>query len=439
MKKKTIFFIAMGAFVFTVALTVILLICGNTVNLEKGTKLSQGEVPLSAPVIVADTSGEFDSVLRAAKDLQNDFSAVTGKTPALQKKLNASTTNIIVGTIGKSNLIDALINNGTMDVTAIKDKWEGYQIAVYTGINGNEKTIVIAGADMRGTIYGIYALSEAIGVSPWYWWADIPVAEQKTLSLPVETLTQEEFPDVKYRGIFINDEEASAVWGKMYENDTDSQGSPNPYIYGKMFELLLRLKANTLWPAMHATSDAFNAIVNPKTGVAYNAELAGEYGIVMGSSHCEMLLCNNETEWVPWCEANVGKYNLKKINNDWKASYDYTVNAEAMNAYWEDRVAANYQYENIYTLGLRGVHDSEILCSALADKSWAGKASVVRQAVEAQVAILEKYEDSYEKESGERREFATCFCPYKEAAEYYKHDLSLPEDCIILFADDNYG
>ncbi|MBQ7364359.1 MAG: glycosyl hydrolase 115 family protein, partial [Clostridia bacterium] len=174
-------------------------------------------------------------------------------------------------------------------------------------------------------------------------------------------------------------------------------------------------------------------------GISYNATLANEYGIVMGASHCEMLLCNNETEWEPWCIKNQGKYNLTKINNSWRDSYDYTVNAEAMNAYWEDRVAANYRFENIYTIGLRGLHDSEILCSALTDKSWEGKAAVVQQAVEAQLAILEKYEDIYENETGVRREFATCFCPYKEAAEYYKYDLSLPEDCIILYADDNYG
>ena len=404
-----------------------------------GNKLASGDVALASPVIVMDETNEYSSVLRAIKDLQNDFKAVTGKTPATKTAPDDAATTLIIGTIGESKIIDSLIANKTLDVSAILGKWEAYQIGVYSGLNGSEKTIVIAGSDMRGTIYGIYELSEQIGVSPWYWWADMPIKENKTLSLKAEALTKEESPDVKYRGIFINDEEASVIWGKQYENNTDSQGSPNPFIYGKMFELLLRLKANTLWPAMHATSDAFNAILNPETGIAYNAELAHEYGIVMGSSHCEMLLCNNETEWVPWCEANKGKYGLQKINNDWKASYDYTVNAQAMNAYWEERVAANYRFENVYTIGLRGVHDSEILCSALSDKSWESKAEVVRSAIEAQLAILEKYEAIYEQETGTRREFATCFCPYKEAAEYYKYDLSLPSDCIILFADDNYG
>ncbi|MBQ7365175.1 MAG: glycosyl hydrolase 115 family protein, partial [Clostridia bacterium] len=220
---------------------------------------------------------------------------------------------------------------------------------------------------------------------------------------------------------------------------TDSPGSPNPETYKKVFELILRLKANTLWPAMHNLSDAFNKEINPETGIAYNAELADAYGVVMGSSHCELMLCNNETEWVPWCERNVGKYGLKKINNSWKSSYDYTVNAEAMNAYWEERVATNYRFDNIYTIGLRGVHDSEILCSALSDKSWASKATVVQSAVEAQLDILRKYEAIRSEELGYEVTFPTCYAVYKEAAEYYKYDLSLPESCIILFCDDNYG
>lgn len=406
----------------------------NTPVTPSGSKLTSGEVTLTSPVILTD-SKDHSGVLRAAEDLFADFEAVIGKKPATE----GSGTAILIGTVGKSEAIDRLIADSTLDASFLKDAWEAFHIGVYSGIDGRDKTVVIAGSDLRGTVYGIYTLSELIGVSPWHWWADVPTKENKSLSLTVETLTREEKPDVKYRGIFINDEEASAVWGKMYENTTDSQGSPNPFIYGKMFELLLRLKANTLWPAMHATSDAFNAIVNPETGIAYNAELANEYGIVMGASHCEMLLCNNETEWVPWCEKNAAKYGMTKINNNWKDSYDYTVNAEGMNAYWEDRVAANYKFENIYTIGLRGVHDSEILCSALSDKSWASKATVVAAAIEAQIAILEKYENLYEEEFGVRREFATCFCPYKEAAEYYKYGLPLPEDCILLFADDNYG
>lgn len=191
---------------------------------------------------------------------------------------------------------------------------------------------------------------------------------------------------------------------------------------------------------MHEKSDAFNAYINEKTGVSYNAEMAERYGVIMGSSHAEMLLCCNPTEWVPWCEKNKGKYNLKKLENDWKKSYDYTVNSEAMNAYWEDRVAANYRFENTYTIGLRAVHDAGILCSALGSSAtYQQKAGIVKKAVAAQLAILKKYEQKYEQETGQKKEFPKVFCPYKEAAEYYKYDLGLPDDTIILWCDDNYG
>jgi len=402
-------------------------------------KILTGDIALNGSIVLsADSDEEFAPVLRALTDLQKDFKAVTGKEPVIDSSATGNVT-VLVGTLGHSKTVDSLVSSGMLDVSAIKDRWEAFTMGVYRGINGEDITIVIAGADKRGTVYGIYTLSELIGVSPWYWWADVPVKTDKNLSLSAESLTVTEYPDVKYRGIFLNDEENFTFWSEAFENATTSPGSPNPETYKKVFELILRLKANTLWPAMHNLSDAFNKEINPDTGIAYNAELADQYGVVMGSSHCELMLCNNETEWVPWCERNVGKYNLKKIGNSWKNSYDYTVNAEAMNAYWEERVATNYRFDNIYTIGLRGVHDSEILCSALSDKSWASKATVVQSAVEAQLEILRKYEAIRSEELGYEVTFPTCYAVYKEAAEYYKYDLSLPESCIILFCDDNYG
>ena len=457
MKRKALFLLALALLIMTVLFTVS---CGkeNTTSTDptgettptptttakdpatvtSASKLTSGELSLAAPVIVADDD-DYAGVTRAIGDLQKDFRAVTDKSPEIKSAADSSATNIIVGTIGKSAVIDSLVDSGAIDVSTIKGQWEGFHMGVYHGFNGEKDAIVIAGADLRGTIYGIYTLSELIGVSPWYWWADVPTKEDKNLTLSVTDLSRDEKPDVQYRGIFINDEENFTFWSEKFEDAVTSPGSPNPETYKKVFELILRLKANTLWPAMHNLSDAFNKEVNPDTGIAYNAELADLYGVIMGSSHCELMLCNNETEWVPWCERNVGNYGLRKLNNDWKASYDYTVNAEAMDAYWEERVAANYKFENVYTIGLRGVHDAEILCSALSDKSYASKATVVASAIEAQLAIIEKYENLYEEEFGVRREFVTTYCPYKEAAEYYKYDLPLPEDCIILFCDDNYG
>ncbi|MCR5792645.1 MAG: glycosyl hydrolase 115 family protein [Lachnospiraceae bacterium] len=397
----------------------------------------------------SDTNGktEYSQVQRAGEDLKNDIKEVTGKTPevvatesALAQKKGKSTQVVIAGTIGHSDLIDKLINEGKLDTSKVANEWEAYSLQLVDNpCAGVEKALVIVGSDKRGTIYGIYTLSEKIGVSPWYWWGDVGIDKKSELSFTKSEIEQTDKPDVKYRGIFLNDEENFQEWSKRFENDTDSPGSPNAKTYEKVFELMLRLKSNILWPAMHQQSTAFNGEINPETGISFNAEAADRYGIVMGASHCEMLLRNNETEWEPWCEKNQYKYHIEKVNNNWKDGYDYTVNKEAMNAYWEERVASNYKFDNVYTIGLRAVHDSAINCRDLADKSYAGKATVVKQAVEAQVAILEKYEKKYEEETGEKKKFAKLFCPYKEAAEYFKYDLSLPDDTIIVWADDNHG
>lgn len=380
-------------------------------------------------------------VLRAMGDLQADVEQVTGQAPLLTEEAAVlGSRAVIVGTAGRGGLIDSLAAEGKLDLSAVSGEWEAFTIQIVEQpAEGVGRALVIAGSDMRGTIYGIYELSEQIGVSPWYWWGDVPVERLDEVILEKASAEKTEKPDVRYRGIFLNDEENFSYWSRLLEDETDSPGTPGANAYARVFELLLRLKANSIWPAMHEESTAFNAELNPETGVSFNAETADRYGVIVGSSHCEMLLRNNATEWVPWCEANEGKYNLQKINNDWKSSYDYTVNAEAMEVYWEEAVARNYKFENMYTIGLRGVHDAGINCSALSDKSIAGKAGVVKQAVEAQLRILEKYEEKYYQETGEHKTFLKIYCSYKEAADYFKYDISLPEDTVIVWGDDNYG
>ncbi len=394
------------------------------------------------PVIYVDAN-DYKQSVRAVKDLQKDFERVTGTKPAIvtdEKDLSGAGVAIIIGTLGKSSFVTSLENDGRIGLDSIKDKWEAYNISVVENLTDNvKKAVVIAGSDKRGTVYGTYELSELIGVSPWYFWGDVEIEHADTIELPIEKLTQTEMPDVKYRGIFINDEENFTAWSTHF-TDKNSPGKPNPNTYKLVFELLLRLKANTLWPAMHDDSDAFYKYKNPKTGISYNAELADDYGVVMSASHCEMLQRNNVDEWGSWCEANKNKYNLKKVSSDsWGSSYDYTVNAEAMNAYWEERVAECYRFENIFMIGLRGVHDSGINCSQLSDKSYKGKATVVKKAVEAQLEILEKYEKLLSEERGEEVKFTTAYCVYKEAAEYFKHGIGLPSDCCLMYAEDNHG
>lgn len=399
---------------------------------------------VSAGILIDfDSAGktEYKQVVRAATDLQNDIKAVTGASAVLTAdKTKAGKTAVIAGTVGHSDIIDELVSSGRIDVSDITGKWEAFTIKIVENpFAGCDSALVVAGSDKRGTIYGIYEISQAIGVSPWYWWGDVEIVKKQSVVLTGAEIEKTEAPDVKFRGIFINDERNLTNWSEKFKDELTSPGTPNPEMYKRVFELMLRLKANTLWPAMHNYSTGFNVKINPETGKPFNAEAADDYGIIMGASHCEMLLRNNEAEWAPWCRENEGKYGLTKVNNDWNQSYDYTVNPQAMNQYWRERVAVNYKYDNLYTIGLRGVHDSGINCKNLSNPTYENKAKVVKQAVEAQLAILSEYEQKYFEETGEHKEFPKIYCPYKEAAEYFKFDLSLPSDTYILWADDNYG
>jgi Glycosyl hydrolase family 115 len=241
--------------------------------------LAQGE--RLAPVAVAP--GDFECVRVAAGLFTEDIERVTGHRPALvTTAVRPPGPAVLIGTLGQSPLIDQLATAGRIDAAQIRGQWESFSI---TAVDGS---LVIAGSDRRGTAYGVFELSRAMGVSPWYWWADVAPAHRDNLFVRAGT---RKFgpPSVQYRGIFINDED----WGlqpwaaKTFE---PAVGNIGPKTYARICELLLRLKANTLWPAMHEVSTPFNAIPE-------NREVADRYGIVMGASHCEPLLRNNVGEW----------------------------------------------------------------------------------------------------------------------------------------------
>lgn len=212
---------------------------------EAAVKVEDGDIALKDATVYIDSVSEHSLVQRAAGDLVKDFERVTGKAADLKSTLSdLGDRAVIVGTIGNSALIDSLVSAGILDISAIEGKWEGYTIGVYKNLTANLKeAVVIAGSDARGTVYGIYELSEQLGVSPWYWWADIPVETSENPTLAVKELTQTEMPDVKFRGIFINDEENFTFWSEAFEN---SKKAPGTKTYATIFELLLRLKANTL-------------------------------------------------------------------------------------------------------------------------------------------------------------------------------------------------
>jgi hypothetical protein len=357
----------------------------------------------AAPIVLPE--GTPPSVARAAADFQADVERVTGLRPRLETGLpEAAPAVVIAGVIGQSALLDRLVSEHKLDASRLSGAWESFVIQVVPQpFPGIERALVIAGSDRRGAVFGLYEVSEQIGVSPWYWWADVAPKHQETLAIAAGT---HRFgpPSVKYRGIFINDEDWGLVPWAAHTFDP-ATGNLGPKTYARVFELLLRLKANTLWPGMHPTTTPFNAIPE-------NARLADEYGIVMGSSHAEPMLRNNVGEWTAPHE-----------------EYNYATNAAGVRKYWEERLETNGRYENIYTLGMRGIHDSGMQ----GPKTKAG-----------QIALLEKiFADQRELISRHVRpeveQVPQMFCAYKEVLDLYRGGLRVPDDVTIVWPDDNFG
>ncbi|MDC0683023.1 glycosyl hydrolase 115 family protein [Sorangium atrum] len=367
-----------------------------------------------AAVDIYVDAADHAAVVRAVGDLQADVERVSGVKPAVKSSLaGLSARAIIVGTLGKSAIVDELVAQGKLDVEGVSGKWESFAVqAVSAPVAGVERALVIAGSDRRGAVYGVYDVSQAIGVSPWYWWAD--VAPERVSTVTVEgALRKQGEPSVKYRGIFINDEENFAAWSAA---KMDAGKKVGPETYKRVFELLLRLKANFLWPAMHEASDEFNKYPE-------NAQNADRYGIVMGSSHPEMLLRNNVKEWGPWASSHA--------SGGRTPAYDYSVNPQVIHDYWDYRVEKNGKYENAYSIGMRGEHDSGLVAANA--RTTAEKVTLMQRIFAAQREILAARVDP-----DPTRVFQV-FTPYKEVLTLYNSGLEVPEDATILWAEDNHG
>ena len=362
-----------------------------------------------ASVILLDDE-DFAVVKTAAGLLADDVERITGKradviTADRVSEIN-STPAVVAGTVGHSKLIDEMAECGIIDISSIKGKWESYIVSTVKLPDNEAPVLVIAGSDRRGTAYGLMTISEAIGVSPWYWWADVTPQTRKALYLEPGCFIQGE-PSVQYRGIFINDERFGG-WSRWAEQTFDKEsGKVGPKTYQKVFELLLRLKGNLLWPAMHNGTQAFN-------GDPENARLADEYAIVMGSSHCEQMLRNNEDEW-----KNVGTY----------GDFNYITNRQTMIDYWEERVRTNGRYENIYTLGLRGIHDYPMEGARTTEE----RTALMQKALDDQRDIIRRNVDAPVEEVPQM------LCTYEEVLDAYHHGLEVPEDVTLLWSDDKHG
>lgn len=344
-------------------------------------------------VTIACCNSEKLVVRTSLEMLGRDIRTVLSATTELNDKVGA----IVVGTVGQSNLI----NETGIDLSALKNKKQAFLLTV-----SQDGKLVVAGSDSHGTAYGILEISRLLGVSPWEWWADVTPEKRETFRLSSK-FRELQSPSVEYRGIFINDEDWGLMpWGNQTYEPSDVKGEIGPRTNERIFELLLRLRANTCWPAMHECTLPFFLTKG-------NREMAKKYGIFVGASHCEPMACNAAGEW----------------SRRGKGVYDYVNNSPAVYKFWEDRVKEVAGQEILYTLGMRGVHDGKMQGAKTVEEQKA----VLDRVPADQRGLLEKYVNK------EVTQVPQVFIPYKEVLDIYHAGLQVPEDVTLMWCDDNYG
>lgn len=346
-------------------------------------------VNLAEVTIVYDAS-DAPLVAQMAETLADDIEMVSGVRPSVST-VETDGPVVVLGTAGNSSVVssDADLNG----------KWESYSIKT-----GKDR-IEVVGSDPRGLAYGVFRISEAIGVSPWYWWADVPVVHDAAPEYAENYVSDE--PSVKYRGVFINDED----WGMKTWSERNFEkelGDIGPKTYDKVCELMLRLKANMIAPAMHTCTGAFYS--HPESQV-----MADKWNIMITTSHCEPLLVNNAAP-TDWDTAVDGEWN-------------FLTNRDRIVKKMDDRIRETSQYDNIYTTGMRGLHDEAMKGS----DDPAVRARTLEKVFDAQREILEKYKDM------PAEQIRQIFVPYKETLDVYDAGLVVPEDITLVWTDDNYG
>jgi len=345
-----------------------------------------------APIIV---DGKLDrGVMHAVANLQGDLASVGGNRGQLLAGNTQAPVAIIVGTLGNSPIIDRLVRERKLDATGLAGQWEAYvQQVVANPAPGIGKALVIAGADKRGTIFGMYDLSRRIGVSPWAWWADVPPKRAANLFvLPGRRLQK---PTVHYRGFFINDEDpALGGWAKQ------TFGGFNHKFYEHVFDLILRMRGNFLWPAMWGKSFYED---DPE-----NARLANEMGVIIGTSHHEPMM-RAQVDW----------------DRHGKGPWDYSVNAEQLRQFWREGIERTQGNERVVTVGMRGNGDKPMTQGTAVD--------LLERIVSDQRKIIA---DVTGKPAAETPQV---WALYKEVQDYYDKGMQVPDDVTLLFSDDNWG
>jgi hypothetical protein len=348
----------------------------------------------SAPLVAS--SRDYPGAIRALRDFRLDVGRVTGHEPLVSLDSLPRVREVVVaGTLGRSPLIDGLVHRGALDTAGVAGRWEASLLQVVEHPwPGVDRALVIAGSDKRGTVFGIYDLSSRIGVSPWYWWADVPAHRHDALFVLPGRHAQGP-PAVKYRGIFLNDEApALAGWAR------EKFGGFNHQFYEKVFELILRLRGNYLWPAMWG--NAFNE------DDSLDAPLADEYGIVMGTSHHEPM----QRAQQEWRRHGAGPWN-------------YQANGAVLRDFWRQGIRNMDSHESIVTVGMRGDGDMPMSDSA--------NIGLLEQIVADQRRIIA--EVTGKPASAVPQDWAL----YKEVQDYYDRGMRVPDDVTLLFSDDNWG
>ncbi|WP_305790228.1 glycosyl hydrolase 115 family protein [Symbioplanes lichenis] len=358
----------------------------------------------AAPVVVS--TADHAGVIRVADDVQTDIEQVTGVRPAVaHDRVPAGSQPVIIGTLGKSPLIDRIVARGKLDVRTLRGKWETTIEQVVTDpLPGVRRAFVIAGSDQRGTIYGAYDLSRAIGVSPWQFWDDVPAARHDAVYVLPGRHTQGT-PAVRYRGFFINDENpATGTWAPGYFGPGKAPGHPgglNAAYYAQVFETMLRLKANYLWPAVWGRAFAEDDPLNHATATLY--------GVVMGTSH-EAPMMRGIEEW--------------NRHPTGTGEWSFIRNRAAIEAYWRDGAQrmADQDIEGVITLGMRGNGDT-----SLPDGDGI---ELMSDIIGTQRQIL--------RDTGliDRPQVQTL---YKEVQRYWDEGYRPPDDVTVVFCDDNWG
>lgn len=354
---------------------------------------AQFNLPSGKPVKVSCDNAEEKVVHTALDLLSRDCKAVLSASLLVDNEQG----DIIIGTVGKSPLI---AKTGA-DVSGLNGKKQAFLLTVLP-----DGKLLIAGSDQHGTAYGIMELSRLLGVSPWEWWADVIPGKKEFFQLAADYKTVQS-PSVEYRGIFINDEDWGLMpWSSLNYEPWYKPGRIGPQTNERIFELLLRLRANTYWPAMHECSVPFFLIPG-------NREAAEKFGIYIGGSHCEPMACSTAGEW----------------SRRGKGDYDYVKNSSSVCHFWEERLKEVSGQEILYTVGMRGVHDGQMQGAKTVEEQKA----VLERVLKDQRDLLRKYVNK------DVEAVPQVFIPYKEVLDVYRAGLEVPEDVTLMWCDDNYG